>query len=170
MERLSRAELDLSIAERRHFEERRAVQERGESVQLLAWRQRQLVGWVTLLLRSKYGDVRDRLGDFPEMNALAARPQGQGIGTALIRSAEQAAREMGAVRIGLAVGADNDGAVRLYDRLGYADWGHGPVVDRWTAYDDAGAVVHQHASLCAYLIKPLSPAGSNGPNSPTGSA
>jgi ribosomal protein S18 acetylase RimI-like enzyme len=165
IERLSRQ--PMPAADRRHQEARWALQVRGEAAQLLAWQDQQVVGWVTLLVRSKYDEVRELLGDFPEMNALAARPPGRGIGTALIRSAEDAARESGAGLIGLAVGEDNEGAVRLYDRLGYTDWGHGPVVDRWTEYDDAGHVVQQHASPCAYLVKPLPPAGSNSPNNPT---
>ena len=69
------------------------------------------------------------LGAFPEMNALEARPPGQGPGTALIACAEQTASELGTAMIGLAVEVSNHRARRLYQRLGYQDCGHGIVID-----------------------------------------
>ena len=38
-------------------------------------------------------------------------------------------------RLGLGVGVDNPGARRLYERLGYADWGHGTIVGTWVERD-----------------------------------
>jgi hypothetical protein len=52
----------------------------------------------------------------------------RGIGTALIRAAEDTARRLGHERLALAVGIDNPGAQRLYERLGYVDWDHGTIV------------------------------------------
>jgi len=72
----------------RHHEERWESQQRQEAVYLLAWRGAEVVGSVTLLLRSKYEVVRRVIEDAAEMNALEARPQGQGIGTAMIQAAE----------------------------------------------------------------------------------
>ena len=107
------------------------MQERGEATYLVAWKNNMPCGRVTLLHRSKYALVREIMGDFPEMNALEAIPQGVGIGSRIIASAEQRATALGAHRIGLAVEHDNTGARRLYERLGYVDWNHGEVIDRW---------------------------------------
>jgi hypothetical protein len=46
----------------------------------------------------------------------------------LICAAEDIARQLGHEQIALGVGLDNPKARRLYERLGYADWGHGTVV------------------------------------------
>ncbi len=46
--------------------------------------------------------------------------------------------ESGHTRIALKVGAGNVGARRLYERLGYADWGYGMVVSSWEAPDIGG--------------------------------
>lgn len=53
--------------------------------------------------------------------SLAVRPefQGRGIGTRLMRHAETRARQAGLAVCSLGVEVDNDGARRLYERLGY---------------------------------------------------
>jgi GNAT superfamily N-acetyltransferase len=132
-----------------------ASQLRQEAVYLLAWHGTRVVGWVTLLLRSRYPEVRSLLAEGAEMNAVEARPQGQGIGTALIRASEQEAKRRAAPILGLAVEVQNNGAWRLYERLGYALWEHGLVIDRWMQFDDNGKVVKEHADDCFYLTKPL---------------
>jgi GNAT superfamily N-acetyltransferase len=146
---------DIAPHDLRHHEERWASQLRQEAVYLLAWRGTQVAGRVTLLLRSRYPEVRSVLGEGAEMNALEARPQGQGIGTALIRASEQEAERRAAPILGLAVEVQNNRARRLYERLGYVLWGHGLVIDRWTERDDNGMVVKEHADECFYLTKPL---------------
>jgi len=92
---------DLRPLDLRHHQERWASQQRGEAVYLLAWRGAEVFGRVTLLLRSKYEEVRQTIQDATEMNALEARPQGEGIGTALIQAAELEAARRGASTIGL---------------------------------------------------------------------
>src|ERR671921_290722 len=62
---------------------------------------------------------------------VAGRRQRRGIGTALVRGGEDTARRFGRDLIALGVGLDNPGARRLYERLGYTDWGHGPTVASW---------------------------------------
>ncbi len=130
-------------------------QERGEATLLVAWSDGEPRGQVTLLRTSKYDTVRSRLGPFPEMNGLEATPTGQGTGTAIVAAAEDVARAAGATMVGLAVALDNAGARRLYDRLGYVEWPHGPVVDRWAEHDPAGRLVREHADPCTYLVKVL---------------
>jgi GNAT superfamily N-acetyltransferase len=123
---------------------------------LLAWQGPEVVGRVTLLLRSRYPEVRSLLAGMAEMNALEARPQGQGIGTALILAGQREAKRRGTPILGLAVEVANHGARRLYERLGYVLWEHGLVIDRWTEKDDKGRAVREHADQCFYLTKALS--------------
>lgn len=141
---------------RLHHAERAAMQGRGEATYLVAWRAEAPCGRATLFHRSKYEEVRERLGDFPEVNALEATPQGEGIGSQIIAAAEERARSLGFDLIGLAVEHDNVLARRLYDRLGYVDWGGGELVDRWVERATGGSVVREHADPCAYLLKTLS--------------
>ena len=55
------------------------------------------------------------------INALAAFPgyRGQGLGSSLLAAAERLARENGTSAMSIQVYAQNSGAVRLYQRLGY---------------------------------------------------
>ena len=138
-----------------HHEERWAWQLRQGAVYLLAWRGAKVVGRATLLLRSRYPEVRSLLPELAEINALEARPQGEGIGTALILAAEQEARQRSVPIASLAVDVTNDGARRLYERLGYAMWAHGLVIDRWTKRGNDGQVLGEQADECFYLTKPL---------------
>jgi GNAT superfamily N-acetyltransferase len=139
-----------------HHKERWASQLRQEVVYLLAWHGTEVVGRVSLLFQSKYPEVRSLLGGAAEMNALEARPQGEGIGTALILAGEREARRRGTAVLGLAVEVDNHGARRLYERLGYVMWDHGLVIDRWAERDRDGRAVSEHADECFYLSKRLS--------------
>ena len=41
----------------------------------------------------------------------------------------------------MGVGVDNPDARRLYERLGYTDWGHGTTVTSWQEHDPAGQPV-----------------------------
>ena len=147
---------DVALLDMLHHEERWASQLRQEAVYLLAWQGPEVVGRVTLFHRSRYPQVRSLLAGVAEMNALEARPQGQGIGTALILAGQQEARRRGAPVLGLAVEAGNRGARRLYERLGFVPWEHGLVIDRWTQKDDSGRPVREHADECLYLTKALS--------------
>lgn len=138
-----------------HHEERWAWQLRQKAVYLLAWRGAKVVSKATLLLRSRYPEVRSVFPELAEINALDAWPQGEGIGTALILAAEQEARQRSVPIAGLAVDVTNDGARRLYERLGYARWTHGLVIDRWTQRGDDGRVLGEQADECFYLTKQL---------------
>jgi len=141
--------------DRFHHGERLRMQERGEAAYLLAWDGDRPCGRVTLFHRSKYERVRDLLGDVPELNGLEATPRGSGTGSRLIAAAEARATALGARRVGLAVEHGNADARRLYARLGYLEWAHGYVIDRWFERDGGGTVVREHADLCSYLVKDL---------------
>lgn len=75
-----------------HHRERWEMQQRREATYLVAWRAERPCGRVTLLHSSKYDNVRQTIGDFPEMNALEATPRSHGIGSAIIQAAERHAR------------------------------------------------------------------------------
>ncbi len=156
----TQAEVDRLIAPaepaaRHHLRERWDLQQRGEGLFLLARRDGEIVGHTMLLSQSKYAAVR-AAADPAEINALHAYVQGQGIGTAIIRAAEEiAAGNWSRSSIGLAVGADNPGARKLYERLGYDLLDGPPVVDIWTEQDAEGNIVRSHADPCDYLLKKL---------------
>ena len=67
-------------------------------------------------------DLEDavRADDF-HIDVLAVVPssQGMGVGTALMVKAEEKADSMGKLTMSLGVIAENEGAIRLYERLGY---------------------------------------------------
>jgi GNAT superfamily N-acetyltransferase len=146
---------DISRLDRLHHEERWAWQLRQKAVYLLAWRGAEVVGRATLLLRSRYPEVRSVLPELAEINALEARPQGEGTGTALILAAEREARHRSVPIAGLAVDITNDRAQRLYERLGYAMWAHGLVIDRWMQRANDGRILSEQADQCFYLTKQL---------------
>ena len=152
---LSRLLHGATPRDRYHHAERSGMHERGEATYLLAWDGDRPCGRVTLFHRSKYERVRNVLGDVPETNALEALPPGRGIGSRLIAAAEEHATALGAHWIGLAVEHRNEGARRLYERLGYVEWEHGDVIDRWQERDGSGAVVREHSDPCSYLVKAL---------------
>lgn len=54
-----------------------------------------------------------------ELLSLNASSQGQGVGTALLRSVEEAAREAGCSRVWLITSNDNVDALRFYQRRGF---------------------------------------------------
>jgi ribosomal protein S18 acetylase RimI-like enzyme len=64
------------------------------------------------------------------VNVVAALPEhrGRGLGSLLLADAERRAHEVGARSLSLIVAAENVGAVRLYERIGYRDTARQPVV------------------------------------------
>lgn len=100
--------------------------------------------------------ARAAFPDCTEIRNLAVTParRGEGFGTALIRHAEQLTRARLHTRVGLGVGVDNPAALRLYQRLGYADTGL-----RWNStyryYDPAG-VEHTATEHNLVLVRALS--------------
>src|SRR5689334_6172315 len=99
------------------------AQENGEGLLLIAWEGEAIRGRVRLRFFSKYIELIDEFGEFPEINALDAWPPGKGVGTQIIAVCERIAAERGDTQMGIAVVLTNVAARRLYERLGYEYWG-----------------------------------------------
>lgn len=69
--------------------------------------------------------------------AVAPRVRGRGFGTLLMRLAEDLARSDGATALSLIVSADNEGAMRLYESLGYRVIAVRPA-EPWPGHDAPG--------------------------------
>ncbi|TQK20810.1 acetyltransferase (GNAT) family protein [Microbacterium sp. SLBN-154] len=89
------------------------LQQRGESVLLVAWSDGVPVGSAQLDLRSDPWEVKNLHVD--------EQARGQGVGTALMAAAERLAAPTGRLTVG--VGVDNPRARALYERLGYSQTG-----------------------------------------------
>ncbi|MFJ5309143.1 GNAT family N-acetyltransferase [Streptomyces sp. NPDC088350] len=99
--------------------------------------------------------VRAAVRGCPESNGLAVWPprlRSRSIGGALIRRAEELARDHGRTVVGLGVAADNPRAAALYARLGYRRLTD--CVDRWS-YAGRDGVIRECVDPCTFLAKEL---------------
>ncbi|MFF9818562.1 GNAT family N-acetyltransferase [Streptomyces sp. NPDC014006] len=139
------------------FHARRYARQRaGQSTYLVAWLDERPVGHAEMRwIGCGAPEVRRAAPGCPELNGLAVWPEhlrSRGIGSALIRAAEELARERGLPRAGMGVARNNPRAAALYARLGYrplTDY-----LDRWTYQDDDGAT-HEQVDPCTFLVKRL---------------
>ena len=139
------------------FRDRLVRQQLGHGELFVAWRHDAPVGNVYLWRERPFeAPVRARLGWTPTINHLEVLPawRDRGIGTVLVRAAEEHASGLGYWRLGLGVGVDNVAAQRLYERLGYADWGHGLVEAVWQEPDPDGGF-HEVSLSCFWLVRQL---------------
>jgi GNAT superfamily N-acetyltransferase len=146
-----------ALGQRPFFADRLARQHDGRGVLLVAWLGNRPVGDVYLLREpADVPKVRQYLPGVPQLHHLevVGPLQRRGIGTALIHAGEDTARRLGDDQLALGVGLANIHARRLYERLGYIDWGHGPVVGTWRAVDDDGTAVAV-SQLIDMLVKHL---------------
>jgi GNAT superfamily N-acetyltransferase len=150
------AALVAALGQRAWFTDHLARQRRGGGVLLVAWLDGRPVGDGFLYYQPDHPQVRRWLAGVPELGHLevVGPLQGRGIGTALVRAAEDTARKLGHRRLTLAVGIDNPKARRLYERLGYADWGHGTIVGTWVERDHDGPPVTM-SEVCDVLVTRL---------------
>ena len=149
--------LVAAFGSRHFFGDCLARQRGGDGVLLVAWLDGLLVGDVFLALDpAGEPEVRRELPGVPRLVHLEVdgRVQRRGIGTALIHAGEASARRLGHRRLALGVGLDNPGARRLYERLGYADWGRGTIVGTWQDHDHDGPPV-THSEVLDMLVKDL---------------
>ncbi|MEU6252852.1 GNAT family N-acetyltransferase [Streptomyces sp. NPDC047043] len=130
-----------------------ARQEAGECTYLIAWLDGRSVGHMEM--RWVGCDAPEVTVDCPEIGGLGVWPEelrSRGIGSQLIRAAEELARKRGLTVVGIGVGRDNPRAAALYQRLGYR-----PVIDYLDRYTYLGAdgVEHEVVDPCTFLTKPL---------------
>jgi GNAT superfamily N-acetyltransferase len=146
-----------ALGQRPFFADRLARQHQGRGLLLVAWLGDRPVGDVYLLREpADIPKVRRYLPGVPQLEHLEVMGplQRRGIGTALIRAGEDTARRLGDEQLALGVGLANVEARRLYERLGYVHWGHGPVVGTWWAVGDDGTAVAV-SQLIDMLVKHL---------------
>ena len=147
-----------ALGQRPFFADRLARQHTGRGVLFVAWLDdHRPVGDVYLLREpADVPKVRLHLPGVPQLHHLevVGPLQRRGIGTALIHAGEDTARRLGDEQLALGVGLANIHARRLYERLGYVDWGHGPAVGTWRAVGDDGSVVAV-SQLIDMLVKHL---------------
>lgn len=144
---------------RPHYK-RYEVQKQGEGVYLIAWHDHTPIGHFLLRWSGpqdapvlKYLDVTKAA--CLEAGATHVAYRRKGVATALIREAEQLAKEHGCTQIGLNVGdTDNPDAKRLYTNLGYGDWGHGVFLISWE-YIERNGHVGREPEIVTYMHKPL---------------
>jgi GNAT superfamily N-acetyltransferase len=131
-----------------------ARQERGESTYLVAWLDGRPVGHAEMRwIGCAAAEVRAARPGCPEIGGLGVGPEelrSRGIGTALIRAAEELAAERGITAVGIGVAKDNPRAAALYARLGYE-----PLIDycdRWSYETDDGRL-RDCVDECVFLVK-----------------
>lgn len=140
-------------------------QRRGECTYLVAWDGDTPLGHGEVKWEGcNAEEVRATYADCPEINGLLVyKLRGRGIGTALIRAAEDLARNrgceligLGAARTGPSAGSSDDEddlRVRaLYERLGYQP--EIEYVDVWSYVDDSGRTCVMR-DPCMFLVKQL---------------
>ncbi|MFI7414371.1 GNAT family N-acetyltransferase [Streptomyces sp. NPDC049627] len=142
---------------RTSFHARRfARQEAGECTYLVAWLDGRPVGHTEMRwIGCAAPEVRDVRPECPEIGGLAVWPEelrSRGIGSELIRAAENLGRERGLAEAGIGVAMDNPRAAALYARLGYRsliDY-----QDRY-AYEDVDGAIRECVDPCTFLVKDL---------------
>ncbi|GAV40361.1 GNAT family N-acetyltransferase [Streptomyces acidiscabies] len=134
-----------------------ARQEAGGSTYLIPWLDGRPVGRAEVLWTGcEAPEVQAAHPGCPEINGLYVWPEhlrSQGIGTALVRAAEEWALARGVEVMGLGVDDRNPRAAALYERLGYRPGVR--YIDRWS-YRDVNGVLREHADPCRFLTRELS--------------
>jgi len=121
-------------------------QREGTATYLVAWQDEEPLGSGLIQWHGPIGmNARAAFPDSVEVNHLQVRPElrGRGVGTVLLKAAEQLAENRGYKLIAVGVALDNPDATRLYRRLGYTPTG---VVDV-CAYDWTGDDGQQHHEI-----------------------
>ncbi len=142
----------------KHHHTSYAVQQRDEGLFLVAWHGQTPVGHFLLWWEgTEHETARGYPLRTPYLQAGGTREEyrRQGVATRLIAEAEYLVYERGYRRIGLAVGSnDNPTARRLYERLGYRDWGKGEFTETWE-YARSDGRRGTESEVCIYMLKEL---------------
>lgn len=137
-------------------------QRHGESTLLVAWIDGLPVGAGEIRWRGCAApEINQRYPHCPELSGLDVWPperRSQGIGTALVRAAEDLTRQRGYAQLGLGVEDTNHRAAALYLRLGYQET-DSHYLDRHEHTDENGTR-HAVADPARFLVKNLAPQAS----------
>jgi GNAT superfamily N-acetyltransferase len=128
-----------------------------QGVLFFAWLGNRPAGAVCLWLEeAEEFPIRWHLQGVALLTHLEVHPEmrNRGVGAALVEAAEKHLVELGHERVALTVRTDNPAAARLYDRLGYRDWGHGEVTCYARAILPDGKVL-EVPERCHVMIKDL---------------
>ena len=136
---------------------RMELQNNGTCTYLFAWHADAPLGHLLLTWTGpEHEPMKSAIPDCPELGALFVREdmRSLGIGGRLLEIAEQLVRSRRLHRLGLAVGIDNNRALRLYERRGYVDAGFPQFTVSWTFLDKDGCEQIE-SEECRYLTKQL---------------
>jgi GNAT superfamily N-acetyltransferase len=142
------------LGQRHFFVERMRRQREGRGALLVALLSGELVGKVYLRWEeADEPEIRAWLPDVPLLNRLHVREEnrGRGIGTAIVEFAEEHLRMRGHIQVALGVELSNVGAIRLYERLGFANWAHGSLTTTNVEYQNDGQPIHYPETITMYV-------------------
>jgi len=104
-------------------------------------------------------EIREKLPEVALLIHLWVREESRhrGVGTALVRAAEALLHERGHRCVALGVGPDNEGAIRLYSRLGYASWQYPDIETTTETFLENGRRLRS-PETCRIFVKELNTA------------
>ncbi|KKI90549.1 hypothetical protein WQ54_21715 [Bacillus sp. SA1-12] len=119
------------------------VQKKAEGLYLIAWKNSIPIGHFLLRWcgpQDTYvtNSIDITYSAFLEAGLTKDEYRRMGVATAIIQEAERLSKEKGCTHIGLEVGVENSEAKRLYEKLGYKDWGYGEFPISWECIDTNG--------------------------------
>jgi GNAT superfamily N-acetyltransferase len=138
-----------------------AERSRQDGAVLVAAIGRELVAAVFVATgRPAETEIVERLGPVPMLHRLnvVAGYRRREIGTRVIETAERMLRDAGHPRLAVGVDLDNDGAARLYHRLGYREWPHG-ILRTFREHGGEDGTVIVTPDECRVFVKELFPDG-----------
>ncbi|WP_204040616.1 GNAT family N-acetyltransferase [Acrocarpospora phusangensis] len=146
-----------TLGQRPYFVDRLNAQATGHGVLLVAWDRTEAVGDLYLwLAAAEEREIRAHLPGVPLITHLEveADRRNRGVGTALMRHAERHLWLDGLKQVALGVGLHNEAARRLYVRLGYVEWPHGPIDTTEVLFRADGTREHR-PETCRIMVKQL---------------
>jgi ribosomal protein S18 acetylase RimI-like enzyme len=121
----------------------------------------ELVGHVYLWLDAAEEEIlREGLVGVPLIMNLWVRDnhRHEGIGKALVATAERRLQELGHDRVALGVAPDNEIAIQLYERLAYEPWERAHEIQtRRLVFGTNGDVIAEYPDVCAIYVKTFGP-------------
>jgi ribosomal protein S18 acetylase RimI-like enzyme len=149
--------LTEAFDESTYFDDRYERQKNGLGVLFTAWLDELAVGHVYLWLeQAEEAPINQYLPGVPLLTHLRVLRgyRNRRIGTRLIAEVQDHLTQDGYWHVALAARTDNDEAIRLYQRLGYRDWGRGLVECVAVRTNPDGAVEYE-SEQCLVLLRRL---------------